>query len=256
VIYTPLVNGRICSPKNIYRKQLEEFVGDVSRPLVLWNTGHGGPNHFWFMGGVIGAHHSENLSEPKAFSYQEFSRLLVEEGSKDGEVDLSRVVMIQDACFQFNLTCNLFTDIIQQCASRDLALKRFPRVITSSQRGMPDWITLSHARQSGGGQQEIHAVGKEPGSYLQNTFRAVTREKPKPVFDRLLSCDILLNAKISDSLGSAESTRLDGQDLAIFSSTPVDAGKLAGRIAENLRKKGHRLTSELPVEKVMPFVIA
>ena len=111
--------------KRRYLKAITELSA-TSVPATVWHFGHGSHDSFYF-------------SDLVAVSYREFARALVDGQTGRREIDLSHLVIVFDACLQYDLVSRLLTEALEDAAvEKGMKVASLPTIITAANKGNPD----------------------------------------------------------------------------------------------------------------------
>lgn len=116
------------------KKEKESIINTIiNSPLntMIWLWGHGGPNHFWLLGGEAGKETSGLLTNPNAISYKELSNALISR-AKSNNGRLSDLTLIVDSCFSADFIVKTL-DALKEAVSKG-EIKDLPIIITSTNR--------------------------------------------------------------------------------------------------------------------------
>lgn len=234
-----------------YLAMLEKLAGDRNRPAIIWNSGHGGPQHFWMTGGNFGDHDSSDLHHPGAISFREVGMCLIrsqtsEFGPAAGtKVDLSHLTIINDACMQFDFCTNVHNELFKLADILGIELVGLPRMVSASQRGMPDWFLNQDA--------EIDGRKFVQGSFLQNEIgRGPGDNENLSPLDKLLIADRNLRLDLEKRLSTVRHSWLVAEDVAIFSSRVWNLDNIVNDLVDSLNKKGMCLPPLPESKKKLP----
>jgi hypothetical protein len=127
--------------KEQYLKSIRKLVEDSNVWAMVWNLGHGEPQHFWFQEGLPGTLLDNDLHHPLGVSFKEIAHALFypdaqsEAVSMGGKIDLSQKLLVLSPCLQYDMALNIIGEL-QRLADRHGVEVVMPNIIASNQRGM------------------------------------------------------------------------------------------------------------------------
>jgi hypothetical protein len=121
-------------PKQAYLEELKELARDRSAPALVWNIMHGSPRQFWFYHGQAGVKPPDELRDPRGISDIEVVEALIsDEDLARGEIDLSHMTFITDACRQYTLAEGVLNEIERVAHRRGVPVKGYPTFVVLTQ---------------------------------------------------------------------------------------------------------------------------
>ena len=222
--------------------EIKKMAADLQNHNLIYAFMHGGPHHIALTNFQAGSEVSDDLERPGAISYRELALALVDGQSElEGQVDLSHMTIVLDACRQHEFAENLRDEIISLANERKLELKGLPLVVSASQRNAYGFSSSMS------------------DSVLMRAIETVDREDGKPfTIEHLMEADSYLNSRIRftnelDSNGRPPNDYHIGEDLGIFSPNLTSLGNLNSLVEAIAAAEGREINLQQLEEMAETF---
>ncbi|MCB0330729.1 MAG: hypothetical protein KDD70_13735 [Bdellovibrionales bacterium] len=226
--------------KGRYLRAVTLAAQDTQRESIIWNSGHGSPNAFWFQNGQSGLDSVGKVDGAEKVLAAELADALLRPAlekselrdvTQNREIELSHVTIINDACYQYEFIYAVYDRLFAQAKENSCTVRSLPVMVSASQEGLPGWLWTRNEEDG-------------PGSFLEKAVGSMDMSLYPTSLERIIAADRSLSEKFQRLLTERQS-RLCAEDLAIFSPRVVDLDQIVEGLLFQVQQCGY-LVPPLP----------